>query len=102
MSSSFMGELSFFLSCCCQRRMVRLLKAERKVTVTQVTTRYSQGIQTNIVKYTIKQTDNRSSRSHWVPCFQLNPKTEATNLTGSLELDVISNLPITRLLSIPL
>lgn len=57
MSSSFMGELSFFLSCCCQRRMVRLLKAERKVTVTQVTTRYSQGIQTNIVKYTIKQSD---------------------------------------------
>lgn len=91
----FYGGNFLFLSCCGQRRMVRLLKAERKVTVTQVTTRYSQGIQMNIDKYTIKQTDNSSSRPHWDPCSQLNPKTEATNLTGSLELDVISNLPLT-------
>ncbi len=37
----------------CQRRMDRLVRDDRKTTVTQITTRYNQGMQNSISEHTI-------------------------------------------------
>ncbi len=54
-----------------QRRMVRLVRDDRKATVTQITTRYNQGMQNTIsertTRRTLKQMGYSSWRPHWVP-----------------------------------
>ncbi len=53
-----------------QRRMGRLLRDDRKTTLTQITTRYNQGMQNTISKrttrQTLKQTGYSSRRPHRV------------------------------------
>ncbi len=57
--------------CWCQKRMDRLVKDDRKATVTQITTRYNQGIENTIsectTRRTLKQMDYSSKRPHRVP-----------------------------------
>ncbi len=54
-----------------QRRMGRLVRDDRKATVTQITTRYNQGMQNTIsertTRQTLKQMGYSSRRPHWVP-----------------------------------
>ncbi len=59
------------MSCWCQRRMGRLVRDDRKATVTQITTRYNQDLQNTISEHTtrrtLKQMDSSSRRPHRVP-----------------------------------
>ncbi len=54
-----------------QRRMGRLVRDDRKATVTQITTRYNQGVQKTISEHTthrtLKQMGSSSRRPHRVP-----------------------------------
>ncbi len=54
-----------------QRRMDRLVRDDRKTTLTQITTRYNQGMQNTIsertTRRTLKQMDYSSRRPHRVP-----------------------------------
>ncbi len=54
-----------------QKRMGRLVRDDRKATLTQITTRYNQGMQNTISERTthrtLKQMDYRSRRPHRVP-----------------------------------
>ncbi len=54
-----------------QRRMGRLVRDDRKTTVTQITTRYNQDLQNTISEHTthrtLKQMDSSSRRPHRVP-----------------------------------
>ncbi len=56
------------MSCWCQRRMDRLVRDDRKTTVTQITTRYNQGVQKTISEHTtcrtLKQMGSSSRRTH--------------------------------------
>ncbi len=56
--------------CWCQRRMVRLVRDDRKATVTQITIRYNQGMQNTIsertTRRTLKQMGYSSRRPHRV------------------------------------
>ncbi len=55
----------------CQRRIGRLVRDDRKTTVTQITTRYNQGMQNSISEHTtrrtLKQMGYSSRRPHRVP-----------------------------------
>ncbi len=55
----------------CQRRMGRLVRDDRKATVTQITTRYNQCVQNTISEHTtrrtLKQMGYSSRRPHRVP-----------------------------------
>ncbi len=59
------------MPCWCQRRMGRLVRDDRKATVTQITTRYNQGMQNTIsectTRQTLKQMGYSSRRPHRVP-----------------------------------
>ncbi len=59
------------MPCWCQRRMGRLVRDDRKATVTQITTRYNQGMQNTIsertTRRTLKQMGYSSRRPHRVP-----------------------------------
>ncbi len=59
------------MSCWCQRIMGRLVRDDRKVTVTQITTRYNQGMQNTIsertTRRTLKKMGYSSRRPHRVP-----------------------------------
>ncbi len=59
------------MPCWCQRRMGRLVRDDRKATVTQITTRYNQDIQNTISEHTtrrtLKQMGFSSRRPHRVP-----------------------------------
>ncbi len=59
------------MPCWCQRRMCRMVRDDRKTTVTQITTRYNQGMQNTIAecttRRTLKQMDSSSRRPHRVP-----------------------------------
>ncbi len=44
------------MPCLCQRRMGRLVRDDRKATVTQITTHYSQGMQNTISEHTTRRT----------------------------------------------
>ncbi len=59
------------IPCWCQRRMGRLVRDDRKATVTQIITRYNQGIKKTIsersTRRTMKQMDYSSRRPHRVP-----------------------------------
>ncbi len=59
------------MPCWCQRRMDRLVRDDRKATVTQITTRYNQCMQNTIsertTRRTLKQMRYSSRRPHRVP-----------------------------------
>ncbi len=59
------------MPCWGQRRMDRLVRDDRKATVTQITTRYNQGIQNTISEHTTRRTliqmGYSSRRPHRVP-----------------------------------
>ncbi len=59
------------MPCWCQRWMDRLVRDDRKATVTQTTTRYNQGMQNTISEHTTHRTLKRmnysSRRPHRVP-----------------------------------
>ncbi len=59
------------MPCWCQRRMDKLVRDDRKATVTQITTRYNQGIKKTIsectTRRTLKQMVYSSRRTHRVP-----------------------------------
>ncbi len=59
------------IPCWCQRRLGRLVRDDRKATVTQITTRYNQGMQNSIsertTRRTLKQIGYSSRRPHRVP-----------------------------------
>ncbi len=60
------------MPCWCQRRLGRLVRDDRKATVTQITTRYNQSIQNTISEHTTRRTLKQmgyssSRRPHRVP-----------------------------------
>ncbi len=66
------------MPCWCQRRMGRLVRDDRKTTLTQITTRYNQGMQNTISERTthrtLKQMDYSSRRPHRVPLLSAKKK----------------------------
>ncbi len=72
-----------------QRRMGRLVRVDRKATVTQITTRYNQGMQKTISEHTtcwtLKQTGSSSRRPHRVPL--LSAKNRKRRLQFAPKLD---------------
>ncbi len=50
-----------------QRRMDRLVRDDRKTTVTQITTRYNQGMQNTISEHTTHRTLKQMGSSSWRP-----------------------------------
>ncbi len=66
------------MPCWCQRRMGRLVRDDRKATVTPIITRYNQGMQNTISEHTahrtLKQMGYSSRRPHWVPLLNRNRK----------------------------
>ncbi len=80
------------MPCWCQRRMGRLVRDDRKATLTQITTRYNQSIQNNIsertTRRTLKQMVYSSRRPHQVPLLSAkNRKWRLQFETGSPKLD---------------
>ncbi len=68
-----------------QRRMGRLVRDDRKVTVTQITTRYNQGMQNTIsertTRRTLKQVGYSSRRPHRVPLLSAKNKKRRIQFT---------------------
>ncbi len=68
-----------------QRRMDRLVRDDRKTTVTQITTRYNQDLQNTISEHTthqtLKQMDSSSRRSHRVPLLSAKNRTRRIQFT---------------------
>ncbi len=68
-----------------QRRMGRLVRDDRKTTVTQITTRYNHGLQNTISERTthrtLKQMDSSSRRPHRVPLLSAKNSTRRLQFT---------------------
>ncbi len=68
-----------------QRRMDRLVRDDRKVTITQITTRYNQRLQNTISEHTthrtLKQMDSSSTRPHRVPLLSDKNKKQRIQFT---------------------
>ncbi len=68
-----------------QRRMDRLVRDDRKATVTQITTRYNQGMQNTISEHTtrrtLKQMGSSSRRPHRVPLLSAKNSTRRIQFT---------------------
>ncbi len=73
------------MSCWCQRRMDRLVIDDRKTTVTQITTRYNQGMKNTISEHTthrtLKQMGSSSRRPHRVPLLSDKNSTQRIQFT---------------------
>ncbi len=73
------------MPCWCQRRMGRLVRDDRKATVTQITTRYNQGMQNTISEHTthrtLKQMGYSSRRTHRVPLLSVKNRTRRLQFT---------------------
>ncbi len=69
MSGSCVDENALIVDVRGQRRMGRLVRDDRKATVTQITTRYNQGMQNTISEHTTRRTLNQMGyrRPHRVP-----------------------------------
>ncbi len=69
----------------CQRRMGRLVRDDRKTTVTQITTRYNQGMKNTISEHTthrtLKQMSSSSRRPHRVPLLSDKNRTRRIQFT---------------------
>ncbi len=79
------------MPCWCQRRMSRLVRDDRKATVTQITTWYNQGMQNTISEHTTRQTLKQMGysrrRPHRVPLLSDKKRKRATMRTGSPKSD---------------
>ncbi len=68
-----------------QRRMGRLVRDDRKATVTQITTHYNQGMQNTIsehtTRWTLKQMGYSSRRPHWVPLLSAKNRKQRLQFT---------------------
>ncbi len=68
-----------------QRRMGRLVRDDRKATVTQITTRYNQGMQNTVSEHatrrTLKQMGYSSRRPHRVPLLSAKDRKQRIQLT---------------------
>ncbi len=68
-----------------QRRMCRLVRDDRKTTVTHITTRYNQGLQNTISEHTthrtLKQMGSSSRRPHRVPLLSEKNRTRRIRFT---------------------
>ncbi len=73
------------MPCWCQRRMDRLVRDDRKATVTQITTRYNQDLQNTISEHTTRQTlkqmSSSSRRPHRVPLLSDKNRTRRIQFT---------------------
>ncbi len=71
------------MPCWCQRRMDRLVRDDRKTTVTQITTRYNQGLLNTISEHTtrrtLKQMGYSSRRPHRVSLLSAKNRNEEYN-----------------------
>ncbi len=69
----------------CQRRIVRLVRDDRKTTVTQITTRYNQYMQNSISEHTtrrtLKQMVYSSRRPHRVPLLSAKNRKQSLQFT---------------------
>ncbi len=76
---------SLFLADCSVLRMCRLVRDDRKATVTQITTRYNQAMQNTIsertTRRTLKQMGSRSRRPHRVPLLSAKNRTRRLQFT---------------------
>ncbi len=65
--------------------MCRLVRDDRKTTLTQITTRYNQGMQNTISEHTthrtLKQMGSSSRRPHWVPLLSAKNRTRRIQFT---------------------
>ncbi len=68
-----------------QRRMGRLVRDDRKTTVTQITTHYNQDMQNTISEHTtrrtLKQMGYSSRRPHWVPLLSAKNRKQRLQFT---------------------
>ncbi len=73
------------MPCWCQRWLGRLVRDDRKTTVTQITTRYNQGMQNTISEHTtrrtLKQMGSSSRRPHRVPLLSAKNRTRRIQFT---------------------
>ncbi len=73
------------MPCWCQRRMDRLVRDDRKATVTQITIRYNQGVQNTVSERktprTLKQMGSSSRRPHRVPLRSVKNRTRRIQFT---------------------
>ncbi len=73
------------MPCWCQRRMSRLVRDDRKTTVSQITTRYNQGMQNTISEHTthrtLKQMCSSSRRPHRVLLLSAKNRTRKIQFT---------------------
>ncbi len=73
------------MPCWCQRRMGWLVRDDRKTTVTQINTRYNQGMQNTIsectTRRTLKQMGYSSRRPHRVPLLSAKNRTQRLQFT---------------------
>ncbi len=73
------------MPCWCQRRMSRLVRDDRTTTVTQITTRYNQGMQNTISEHTthrtLKQMGYSSRRPHRVLLLSAKNRTRRIQFT---------------------
>ncbi len=71
-----------------QRRMGRVVRDDKKATVTQITTRYNQGMQNTISEHTtrriLKQMGYSSRRPHRVPLLSAKNRKQRLQLTQAL------------------
>ncbi len=73
------------MPCWYQRRMGRLVRDDRKITVTKITTRYNQGMQNTISEHTthrtLKQMRYSSRRTHRVPLLSVKNRKRRLQFT---------------------
>ncbi len=78
-----------------QRRMNRLVRDDRKTTVTQITTRYNQDLQNTISEHTthrtLKQMDSSSRRPHRVPLLSDKNRTRRIQFTQTQQNQTIED-----------
>ncbi len=78
-----------------QRRMGRLVRDDRKATVTQITTRYNQGVQNIISEHTthrtLKQMCSSSRRPHRVPLLSDKNRTRRIQFTQTHQNCIIED-----------
>ncbi len=76
------------MPCWCQRRMGRVVRDDKKATVTRITTRYNQGMQNIISEHTtrriLKQMGYSSRRPHRVPLLSAKNRKQRLQLTQAL------------------
>ncbi len=84
------------MPCWCQRRMCRLVRDDRKTTVTQINTRYNQDLQNAISEHTthrtLKQMGSSSRRPHRVPLRSDKNSTRRIQFTQNWTIEDCKNI----------